>query len=810
MFAGKEDFKIEYTRGLIETYAKPLKECTKLEKYANLVRLVSNIASSIRTETSQRHALGREKKVYYFSMEFLVGRLLENYLVNLGIRDIVAEGLEDLGENLDDLAELETDPGLGNGGLGRLAACFLDSMAALGVPGVGMGIRYRFGLFRQKIVNGYQVEEPDAWLENGYPWELAKPDDAVVVRFGGYVDRQYRDGKMTFEHKDYMSVNAVPYDVPIVGYGGRDVNVLRLWRALPVHDHVDLDAFNRGDYSLAMKEQSEIEAITCILYPDDSLGAGRALRLKQEYFFVAAGMASIIRQYKLQYGLSAWNEFPDHVSIHTNDTHPTLCVPELMRILVDEEGLEWDEAWDITKRTISFTNHTVLPEAMEKWSIELFRSLLPRIYMIVEEIDRRWRESLTKTVGNWHDVARSTAVLWDDEVRMANLSIIGSHSVNGVAALHTDILKESVFTDFYRIMPEKFNNKTNGVSHRRFLVQSNPALTRLITETIGDGWIEDMTELENLLPYCKDAAFLERLREVKQQNKVRLSNYVYRTSGMMIDPQSVFDIQVKRIHAYKRQLLNAFKVLDLYNQLKENPDLAINPYTFIFSGKAAQGYAFAKEVIKFINSVADVVNADPVVSKKIRVLFLENFCVSNAQLIYPAADISEQISTAGKEASGTGNMKFMMNGAVTLGTLDGANVEIRGLVGDDNIQIFGLTSDEAMQYYLGGGYNSAEECRKDKRLEVITNQLISGFFQKSGCDFWGIYDALLQHNDEYFVLRDFDAYMKAWKGLDQIYTDTARWGSMSLTNIAKSAFFSSDRTIREYAEEIWHTRYDKR
>ena len=808
MFAGKEDFKIEYTRGLIETYAKPLKDCTKLEKYENLVRLVSGIASSIRTETLQRHA--KQKKVYYFSMEFLVGRLLENYLINLGIRDIVAEGLEDLGENLDELCELEADPGLGNGGLGRLAACFMDSMAALGIPGVGMGIRYRFGLFRQRIENGYQVEEPDAWLKNGYPWEIAKPDEAVIVRFGGYVDRQFRDGKMTFEHKDYFSVKAVPYDVPVVGFGGHDVNVLRLWQAQPVYDRVDLDAFNRGDYSLAMRERNDIEAITCILYPDDSLGAGRALRLKQEYFFVAAGMASIIRHYKAQYGNAAWAQFPDYISVHTNDTHPTLCVPELMRILIDEEGLEWDDAWDITVRTMSFTNHTILPEAMEKWSIDLFRSLLPRVYMIVEEIDRRWREALATAKNNGQDVLRSTAVLWDNEVRMANLSIIGSHSVNGVAALHTDILKESVFHDFYKLSPEKFNNKTNGVSHRRFLVQSNPGLTKLITETIGDDWIEDMTELEQLLDFRTDAAFLDRLREVKQQNKTRLADYIYKTSGVLVDPHSVFDIQVKRIHAYKRQLLNAFKVLDLYNRLKENPNLEMNPYTFIFSGKAAQGYAFAKEVIKFINSVADVVNSDPVVRKKIRVVFLENFCVSNAQLIYPAADISEQISTAGKEASGTGNMKFMMNGAVTLGTLDGANVEIHNLVGDDNITIFGLTADEAMNYYVNGGYSAAEECRKNPRLEMITNQLINGFFQKSGCDFWGIHDALLQHNDEYFVLRDFDAYMKAWHSLDRIYADDARWGAISLTNIAKSAFFSSDRTIREYAEDIWHIRYDKR
>ena len=809
MFAGKEDFKVEYTRGLIERYAKPLRDCTKLEKYENLVHLVSGIASSIRTETSQRHTAGKMKKVYYFSMEFLVGRLLENYLVNLGIRDIVAEGLADLGESLEELTELEADPGLGNGGLGRLAACFLDSMAALGVPGVGMGIRYRFGLFRQKIVNGYQVEEPDAWLENGYPWELAKPDEAVEVRFGGYIDRQWQDGKIIFQHRDYLSVNAVPYDVPIVGYGGRNVNVLRLWQALPMHDRVDLDAFNRGDYSQAMRERNEIEAITCILYPDDSLGAGRALRLKQEYFFVAAGMASIIRKYKATYGPDAWAEFPDHVSIHTNDTHPTLCVPELMRILLDEEGLEWDDAWDITCRTISFTNHTVLPEAMEKWSIELFRSLLPRNYLIVEEIDRRWRETLESRQEAAAETLRSTAVLWDGEVRMANLSIIGSHSVNGVAALHTDILKKSVFRDFYALMPEKFNNKTNGVSHRRFMIQSNPGLTRLITETIGDDWLRDPTELERLIPRETDSVFLEKLAAVKRENKVRLSNYIARTQGITVDPDSVFDIQVKRIHAYKRQLLNAFKVLHLYNELRENPDLPIRPYTFIFSGKAAQGYALAKEIIKFINSVADVVNADPVVSKKLRVVFIENFRVSNAQLIYPAADISEQISTAGKEASGTGNMKFMMNGAVTLGTLDGANVEIRDLVGDDNITIFGLTAEETMRYYVQGGYSAVEETRRDPRLARMTDQLVNGFFSRSGQDFWGIHDALLQHNDEYFVLGDFDAYLKAWLSMEKLYGDPAKWGAMSLHNIAMSAFFSSDRTIREYAEQIWHTRCDR-
>ncbi|MBQ3107758.1 MAG: glycogen/starch/alpha-glucan phosphorylase, partial [Firmicutes bacterium] len=797
MFVGKENFKAEYTRSLVENFAKPLADCTPLEKYENLVKLVMKTASAIRTETSLRHAAEHQKKIYYFSMEFLIGKLLDNYLINLGIRDIVAEGLSELGESLDALEAIERDPGLGNGGLGRLAACFLDSMASIGVPGVGMGIRYRFGLFRQKIENGYQVEEPDAWLENGNPWEQAKPDESVLVRFGGYVDRQYKDGKISYEHKGYSHVKAVPYDVPIVGYGSHDVNVLRLWYAQPVHDRVDLAAFNRGDYAAAMKERADIEAITCIRYPDDSNGTGRTLRLKQEYFFVAAGIASILRQYKKVYGSTKEDlmHLPEHVSIHINDTHPTLCIPELMRVLMDEEGFEWNEAWDITCRTVSFTNHTVLPEALEKWSIDLFKSLLPRVYMIVEEIDKRWREVLDKESNLGPDTRRNTAVLWDGEVRMANLSVIGSHSVNGVAALHSEILKETVFKDFYTLQPDKFNNKTNGISHRRFLIQSNPGLTKLITEAIGDGWKTDMTQISRLENFRSDAAFIEKLLDVKYQNKLRLADYLYQTSGVKVDPNSVFDVQVKRIHAYKRQLLNAFKVLDLYNQLKANPDLDINPYTFVFSGKAAQGYAYAKEVIKFINSVADVVNNDPVVSQKIRVVYVENFCVSNAQLIYPAADISEQISTAGKEASGTGNMKFMMNGAVTLGTLDGANVEIANLVGPENITIFGLTSDEAMNYYVQGGYNSKDECKKDPRLETISSQLVNGFFKNSGKDFWGIYDALLQHNDEYFVLKDFDSYTTAWRDMDKAYSDALRWGSMSTMNIARSAFFSSDRTI---------------
>jgi starch phosphorylase len=740
-------------------------------------------------------------------MEFLIGRLLKNYLINLEIEDTVREGLQDLGIDLEALCECERDPGLGNGGLGRLAACFLDSMAYLGVPGVGMGIRYRFGLFRQRIVNGEQTEEPDNWLENGYPWESKRADQAIPVHFGGHVEQiPLPNGKLKCETKDASTVMAVPYEIPIVGYGGKTVNVLRLWSAEPVVEKLDLSAFNRGDYSGAMRDRNEIEAITCILYPDDSTEAGKALRLKQEYFFVSAGVQDIVMNFKKNYGPN-WSLFPEKIGIHTNDTHPALCVPELMRILLDDEGLEWDEAWDITRKTISYTNHTIMPEALEKWSIDLMRSLLPRVYQIIEEIDRRYCAAFDRSQLNWQSQLRNTAILWDGQVHMANLSIIGSYSVNGVAALHTEILKTSVLKDFYDLTPEKFNNKTNGISHRRFLAEANPSLSKLITGAIGPGWLGNAAELKELLPYTEDAAFLSEMRKSKRENKVRLGNYIAKTTGIAIDPDSIFDIQVKRIHAYKRQLLAAFKIMHLYNVLKENPNADIPPHTFLFAGKAAAGYAFAKETIRYICALADLINADPVVSKKIKVVFLENFNVSTAQLIYPAADISEQISTAGKEASGTGNMKFMYNGAVTLGTLDGANVEISQLVGPENISIFGLTADEVMNYYLHGGYIAYDTCHSDPRLETITDQLIDGTL--GGRSFYGIHDALLKSNDEYFVLKDFDPYVKAWKELSGIYQDEQRWGKMSLTNIASAGHFTSDRTITQYCEEIWHTPYDK-
>ncbi len=807
MFKSVEEFKEAYIDIISSTYAKPLENCTDFEKMENLAHLMRSACAGISTDTRKRQLSENMKKVYYFSMEFLMGRLLDNCIINLGLRDIVVQGLSELGVDYEKLCESEPDPGLGNGGLGRLAACFLDSMAATGVAGIGMGLRYKFGLFKQEISNGYQIEKPDSWLEDGDPWEWSKPGEAVAVKFGGRVDRHYSNGQMSFEHTDYTLVNAVPYDIPIVGWAGKVVNVLHLWSAEPVHASINMEAFNKGDYALALKERSEIEAITCILYPDDSNGMGRKLRLKQEYFLVAAGIGHIIRGYVRDYGKDAWDSFPDRVSIHINDTHPALCVPELMRVLIDEQDLTWDKAWDITRRTISFTNHTVLPEALEKWYIPELQPLLPRVYMIIEEIDRRFRETVDKDSALSNQILPSTAVLWDGEVRMANLSIIGSHSVNGVAALHTDILKKTVFKDFCTLFPERFNNKTNGVSQRRFLVESNRPLTSLIREAIGEGWIEDMGRLTALDDYKNDAAFLEKLGKVKRQNKERLASYIYEHMDIKVDPDSVFDIQVKRFHAYKRQLLNALKVLDLYNRLKKDPTLPVQNTTFIFSGKAAQGYAYAKEIIKFINSVADLVNADPVVSQRIKVVFMENFRVSTGQLIYPAADISEQISTAGKEASGTGNMKFMMNGAITLGTLDGANIEILEQVGGENMKIFGFTSDQTQHFYTFGGYSPNDIIAKDPRLSLMMEQLIDDTFKGSGQNFWSIFDALTKAGDEYFVLGDFDSYQAAWSDLTALYQDRNRWNAMSLANIAHSGFFSSDRTIREYADEIWHARH---
>ncbi|MDD3164773.1 MAG: glycogen/starch/alpha-glucan phosphorylase [Oscillospiraceae bacterium] len=806
MFQNAEDFRTQYRKEFIEELGKEFESANERERYWILAKLIAERARSIRAQCLRQTRDESRKQVYYFSMEFLIGRLLDDYLSNLGIRDLVQGALADMGEDLDALLECECGPGLGNGGLGRLAACFLDSMAHLGISGHGNGIRYRFGLFRQKFLDGYQEELPDNWLAEGYPWEIRKAENAVPVHFGGHVERHYADGEFWFTWDDTEDVLAVPYDVPILGYGGETVNNLRLWSAEPSEERFDMDAFNHGDYAGAVRYRASVEALTCILYPNDNTDAGRALRLKQEYLFVAAGIADIIAKFKLDYGVNAWERLPSLVAIHTNDTHPALAVPELMRVLIDQEKLSWEAAWRITTATISYTNHTIMPEALEKWPIDMMRQLLPRVYMILEEIDHRYLDAFPRTAPNWPEQLRQTAILWDGQARMANLSVIGGHSVNGVAALHTEILQRSVLKEFYELTPEKFSNKTNGVSHRRFLAEANPSLSALISQAIGDGWRGNAAELETLTAFENDAAFLAGLADSKRENKCRLANYAARTLGVAVDPDSIFDVQVKRIHAYKRQLLGVFKIMELYNTLLENPNADIPPSTFVFGGKAAQGYAFAKSVIKLINSVAQVVNNDPRIGARLRVLFVENFNVSNAQLIYPAADISEQISTAGKEASGTGNMKFMFNGAVTLGTLDGANIEILNRVGRENMQIFGLTSGEVDAYCRSGTYLSWDAYKADPRLERVVNQLVDGSFfgADDSLKFFQVYDSLLRNNDEFFVLKDFGDYLAAWRTLAATYQDAPRWRKMSLHNIAMAGDFSSDRTIAQYAGEIWH------
>lgn len=743
--------------------------------------------------TQEAYSREKEKQVYYFSMEFLIGKLLSFYLVNMEILDLVREGLSDLNIKLEDLLDQESDAGLGNGGLGRLAACFLDSMSFLGIKGHGNGIRYKYGLFEQKVINGFQAEVADNWLKNGYPWELRKPDKAIIVKFKGQIRVESILGKLAFIHENYEPILAVPYDIPVFSYRNPFyINNLRLWSAEPLSAELDLDLFNRGEFNQALSYKSEVEAISYILYPEDSNQAGRELRLKQEYFFVAAGLGSIVRSYKKSNG--SLQELPQWVAIHINETHAALCIPELMRILMDEEGLSWEDAWTITVNATSYTNHTIMPEALEKWPVEMLKYLLPRIYMLIEEIDRRFREE------------HPFGIIQDGEVHMAPMAIMGSHSVNGVAALHTHILKEQVFRDFHELYPGKLNNKTNGVSHRRFLYASNPDLSELITEAIGPYWKKNAEELQQLKAFQNDASFLEQLAQIKYRNKCRLAQKVKMKQGIDLDPQSLFDVQVKRIHAYKRQLLNVFKIMYLYNQLKANSDYLTQPQTFIFAGKAAPGYHYAKTMIKLINTLAFKINQDPEVKKKLRLVFLENLNVTLAESIYPAADISEQISTASKEASGTGNMKFMMNGALTLGTLDGANVEIREAVGDEHCFIFGLTSEEVFHYSQQGGYKAWDEYLRNPDLKRIVDQLVCGHFQEVGKEFTNIHDSLLLYNDEFFVLKDFGPYIKTYDSLINLYPQKERWYRSTLLNIAESGRFSSDRTIREYAEQIWKIR----
>lgn len=804
IFDNKQEFTELYRDAVMSISGKSVEAASDLDRFNALAKLVAEKARTVATKSDARAAAEGKKRVYYFSIEFLIGRLLDNYLLNFGVRDMVAEALDDMGLDLSVIESQEPDPALGNGGLGRLAACFLDSMAAEGIAGYGNGMRYRYGLFKQEIVNGSQVETTDEWLTNGYPWEVRRQDKAVTIKFGGRVEGFEENGRTFYRTVDTQDILAVPYDIPVVGYAGETVNKLRVWAAEPVEEHFDLEAFNRGDYALADAERAEAEAISAILYPNDAGEHGRLLRLKQEYLFVSAGIYSLLDTFEKEHGAN-WELLPQFVAIHTNDTHPAMCGPELMRILIDEKKLEWDDAWNIVTQVVSYTNHTILPEALEKWPIGTFSKLLPRVYQIIDEISRRWHESFDTTQEGWQERLRQTAILWDGEVRMANLSVICSHSVNGVAKIHSDIIKNNVLKDFYALTPEKFNNKTNGISHRRFFAEANPTYAKLVTEAIGDGWLKDAFELEKLKEFKDDTEFLKAVGASKRANKERLAAYVKAETGLVIDPNTVFDVQVKRFHAYKRQLMNIMKVMDIYNRRIANPNFHVTPTTFIFSGKAASSYTFAKETIRLINSVAEVINNDPRVNEVMKVCFIPNFRVSNAQLIYPAAEISEQISTAGKEASGTSNMKLMMNGAITLGTLDGANIEIADLAGRENEAIFGLTAPEVEQLWASNSYFAWDTLNNDReRLGLVMDELKDNTFAGLSGNFESIYNELMNNNDPDLVMADFRSYVDAWEKLTGSYGDQETWNRKALLNTASSGWFSSDRTIREYRDEIWH------
>ena len=804
IFDNKQEFTELYRDAVMSISGKSVEAASDLDRFNALAKLVAEKARTVATKSDARATAEGKKRVYYFSIEFLIGRLLDNYLLNFGVRDMVAEALDDMGFDLSVIENQEPDPALGNGGLGRLAACFLDSMAAEGIAGYGNGMRYRYGLFKQEIVNGSQVEATDEWLTHGYPWEVRRQDKAVTIKFGGRVEGFEENGRTFYRTVDTQDILAVPYDIPVVGYAGETVNKLRVWAAEPVEEHFDLEAFNRGDYALADAERAEAEAISAILYPNDAGEHGRLLRLKQEYLFVSAGIYSLLDTFEKEHGES-WELLPQFVAIHTNDTHPAMCGPELMRILIDEKKLEWDDAWNIVTQVVSYTNHTILPEALEKWPIGTFSKLLPRVYQIIDEISRRWHESFDTTQEGWQERLRQTAILWDGEIRMANLSVICSHSVNGVAKIHSDIIKNIVLKDFYALTPEKFNNKTNGISHRRFFAEANPTYAKLVTDAIGDGWLKDAFELEKLKEFKDDTEFLKAVGASKRANKERLAAYVKAETGLVIDPNTVFDVQVKRFHAYKRQLMNIMKVMDIYNRRIADPNFHVTPTTFIFSGKAASSYTFAKETIRLINSVADVINNDPRVNEVMKVCFIPNFRVSNAQLIYPAAEISEQISTAGKEASGTSNMKLMMNGAITLGTLDGANIEIADLAGRENEAIFGLTAPEVEQLWASNSYFAWDTLNGDReRLGRVMDELKDNTFAGLSGNFESIYNELMNNNDPDLVMADFRSYVDAWEKLTNSYGDQETWNRKALLNTASSGWFSSDRTIREYRDEIWH------
>ena len=800
----KDTFKKDYENKFIKLHGKELNEGNNQQKYEALGALVKDYVANMWIETNKRYKKTGDKQVYYFSMEFLLGRLLGNCLLNLGIRDMCKEALSEMNIDLEEIEDLEQDQGLGNGGLGRLAACFLDSMASLSIAGQGCGIRYKYGFFEQKIVDGQQVEVSDNWLRGGNVWETKKNDKAEVVKFGGTVKVENVNEKLRFIHVNYEPVLAVPYDTPIVGYENNIVNTLRLWSAEPVSNEFDFSSFSRGEFLKAMAYKNSVESISLVLYPDDSFYEGKMLRLKQQYFFVCAGIQSLIRHFKKCGGNI--EELDEKIAIHINDTHPTLAIPELMRILIDQEELSWDVAWRITQNTISYTNHTILAEALEKWPTDMFKSLLPRIYMIVEEINKRYcKELWDKYTGQWDKISRM-AIISDGYVKMANLAIVGSHSVNGVAKLHTEILKKREMADFYYLYPSKFNNKTNGITHRRWLLKCNPELTNLLKDTIGDSFIKHPIDLDNFKNHLDDRVVLDRLKQIKKNNKEKLADEILNTKGIAVDVNSIFDVQVKRIHGYKRQTLNCLRIMDLYNNLIENPNLDIVPRTIIFAGKAAPGYYLAKNIIELICSIADKVNNDPRVKDRLKVVMMDNYKVSLAEKIIPAADLSEQISTTTKEASGTSNMKFMMNGAVTIATLDGANIEIKDEVGEENIVIFGLNAEEVLNYHKYGGYSSWDIYNNDIKLQRVINDLVSGRYNSDIKKFSKIYSNLLSYNDEFFVLKDFESYVAAQNRIDTIFRDTNRWQKICGVNIAHSGIFSSDRTIKEYATGIWDSK----
>ena len=801
----KETFIAAYKQRFMSILSKTIEEANTEDKYIVLASLIREKLNEKWAMTNSYYLKNETRQLYYFSLEFLTGKFLETSLAYTGMEQICREGLMELDIDINELIECEPDAGLGNGGLGRLAACFLDSLASLGLPGNGCGIRYKYGLFRQQIVDGYQVELPDNWLRVSNPWMIRKPDKAVKVKYNGHINTMFEpDGNVRFIHDGYDEVLAVPYDMPFVGYENNTVNTLRLWGAEPVEDAIDFASFSRGDYVSAVAGKYSVEAISEVLYPDDSNYDNRLLRLKQQYFFVSAGLQSIIRNFKKKPKLSL-EKISDYIVIQINDTHPALAVPELMRILIDEEGFGWDKAWGLTTRMIAYTNHTIMPEALEKWPVDMFSTLLPRIYMIVEEINKRFCQELEKSYADDRERIERMSIINDGVVRMANLAVVGSFSVNGVAQVHTELLKSSILRDFYEYYPNKFNNKTNGITQRRWLLKSNPKLADAISDMIGTDWKKDPTSMSLLAEKKNNKAFLQTLADIKRENKKKLASYIKEHNNITVDPDSIFDVQVKRFHAYKRQHLNAMHINYLYNRLLEDSSFDMLPRTFIFSGKAAPSYYFAKSMIKYVNDLSYVINNDPRVKDRIKVVFLENYSVGLAEHIFPASDVSEQISTASKEASGTSNMKFMMNGAITIGTDDGANIEIRELVGDENFILFGISVEEVLSYYTQGGYSSVGVYDNDPRIRKIIDELATGsiFPEASREAFVSIIRSLLDYNDEFFVLRDFDSYVKAHERVDALYRDKDTWNRMMLMNIAQSGHFSSDNTINQYARDIW-------